>query len=264
MSDEDRPDWIRLRELERQVFEQGKWLDLNGEPRVLLSRSARQVAVGPAETEEALRSVVTAKALLREILQRIMDAELREAAAGVQASRLQGQGDFTGARKVLEDLLAVEAVPHYRKQVELRLSELATLEAVFLTGHVRADVFDPWAQVCVLALRVQQGHRLELRDDLRAFLRQTAPSAAFSEVEAEQALETLEGAEAFVAQIVERQEQARKRFESTMNSVDFCEDEGDLEGALQALRDFLEVEVIPEYRRMAEERLARYDKPPPR
>jgi hypothetical protein len=40
-------------------------------------------------------------------------------------------------------------------------------------------------------------------------------------------------------------------------------DAGDLEGARQQIRDWLVVEVVPRFRRAAEENLAHLDEPPP-
>ncbi|MFY0574118.1 DUF2379 family protein [Cystobacter fuscus] len=40
-------------------------------------------------------------------------------------------------------------------------------------------------------------------------------------------------------------------------------DSGDIEGARQQMRDVLAVEIVPQYRRMAEEQLRGLDNPPP-
>lgn len=45
-------------------------------------------------------------------------------AAESEARRLRKAGDEAGARKALEDLLAVEVVPFYREQVALGLDDL--------------------------------------------------------------------------------------------------------------------------------------------
>jgi len=163
---------------------------------------------------------------------------------------------------VLEDALAVEVVPFYRAQLADRLEYLATFETVFLTGHVTED-FHPWGQVRALALRVQQGRPLELGDDLRDFLRQTSPSVAISKAEAEEALKTVEGTGPLLALMVKRMEDGKQRISEALYRMIRCQEAGDLEGARQQMRDVLAVEVVPLYRRAAEENLAGLNEPPP-
>jgi DUSAM domain-containing protein len=163
---------------------------------------------------------------------------------------------------VLEDALTAEVVPHYREQLEFRLEYLAAFETVFLTGHVEED-FHPWGQIRALALRIQQGKPLQLRDDLRDFLRQTAPSVAIREAEAEEALKTEEGTQALLATMLKRIEDGKRRISQSLYRMIRCQEAGDLEGARQQLREVLAVEVVPQYRRMAEENLTSLDKPPP-
>jgi DUSAM domain-containing protein len=262
MTEEEGLDWRRLEDLGRQVFKQGEPLELSDEIRALLARGARLVAISPADTEDALRSVSTARTLLWEIRRRIRDGSMLLGNTDSKSERLHYQGNFAGARKVLEEALAVEVVPHYREQLEIRLEYLATLETVFLTGHVEED-FHPWGQIRVLALRVQQGKSLELRDDLRAFLRQTAPSVAISEAEADEGLQSVEGAQALLAKMLQRIEDGKQRISQALYRMITCQEAGDPEGACQALRDVLAVETVPQYRRMAEENLAYCDKPLP-
>jgi DUSAM domain-containing protein len=261
MTDEERLVWRRFEKLERRVLEQGQSLELGDETRTILSEGAQFVAISPTDIEDALRGISTATTLLREISRRLDEGSKRQRKSYSQVDRLREQGDFAGARKVLEDALAVEIVPYYREQLEIRLEHLATLETVFATGHIEAD-FHPWEQIRVLALRVQQGKPLELREDMRDFLRQTAPSVAISEAEAEEALKTREGAESLLAKMMERIGDGRQRIKQALTRMMNCQEAGDPEGARQAMRDVLAVEIVPQYRQMAEECLKSCDKPP--
>ncbi|KFA87523.1 hypothetical protein Q664_47400 [Archangium violaceum Cb vi76] len=122
---------------------------------------------------------------------------------------------------------------------------------------------DDRQQLAALALRVQQGYALELADDLRALLRRTAPTAALSEAETEEALKNPEGAEALMGMILSRFREAQSRFLHSMYRMTSLRDAGDLEGARQQMRDVLAVELVPQYRRMAEEQLRGLDGPAP-
>jgi DUSAM domain-containing protein len=255
-------DWGPVEALAERVLERGAALELDDATRALLLEGAREVALGSEDAADALRSTSTATTLLREIWRRMEDGNDRLTKTRVRAWRLRDRGDFAGARKLLEGLLAVEAVPFYREQAEIELENVATLEAVFLTGHVEAD-FHSWGQLRALALRVQQGHPLELRDDLRALLRQAAPSVAITDAEAERALGSLDGATALLERMVERILGGEHRIKRALSRMMDCREAGDREGALQALRDVLAVEVVPMYRQMAQEHLDRYDEPPP-
>ncbi len=262
MTEEERQIWRQLEDLEHRGLQQGQSLDLSEEARSLLSAGARLVDLQPIDYEQALHGVSTATTLLREISRRLRDGSQRLGRADSQVDRLRDQGDFAGARKVLEDALSAEVVPHYREQLEIRLDALATLEKVFLTGHVEED-FHSWGQIRALALRVRQGQPLELREDLRAFLRQTAPTVALGQAEVEEALQSVEGAEALVALILQRIELGKQRISHALYQVIRCEEAGDLEGAREQLRQVLAVELVPQYRRMAEENLASLEESPP-
>lgn len=255
-------DWNPVRALVRRVLDQGEPLELSAETRAVLRRAAGEVAISPEDTEDALRGVSTATTLLREVWRRIDEGGDRLSRAGSRAYRLRQKGDFPAARRVLEEVLAVEVVPMYREQAEAALEDVATVESVFLTGHVVPD-FHAWSQVRALALRVQQGRPLELHDDLRAFLRQTAPSVAISEAEAEKALDSTEGATALLEKMIERILEGEYRIKDALARMMDCREAGDREGALQALREVLAVELVPLYRDMAQENLDRYDEPLP-
>ncbi|WP_095977230.1 DUSAM domain-containing protein [Melittangium boletus] len=255
-------DWEELRTLAQDVLESGAPLELTSETRSLLVRTARQVAISQQDAEDALCSLSTATTLLREIRQRIRDGSHRLGDSLARAGTLQKKGDLDGALQAIRDLLAVEVVPLYREHAEVQLEELTRLMEVRATGRLNPDLSDR-PQLAVLAQRIQQGHALEFTDDLRALLRRTAPTAAVSEAETEDALKTSEGAEALMGMILSRFQKGERRFLRSMYRMTSLRDAGDLDGARQQMRDVLAVEVVPLYREMAEEQLRGLDRPPP-
>jgi DUSAM domain-containing protein len=118
-------------------------------------------------------------------------------------------------------------------------------------------------QLSVLEHRIQQGRAVELTDDLRALLCRTAPTAGMSEDETEEALKNPGGAEALMGMILSHFREGKKRITAALFRMTSLRDAGDLEGARQQMRDVLAVEVVPQYRQMAEEQLRGLDRPPP-
>jgi DUSAM domain-containing protein len=255
-------DWEDLRALAQNVLEGSAPLELTGETCALLARTAQQVAISQQDAEDALRGLSTATTLLREIRQRIRDGSHRLGDALDRARELQKKGDLDGAQQVMRDILAVEVVPLYREQAEGMLEELTGLAEVRATGRLNPGLPDR-PQIAILAQRIQQGHALELTDDLRALLRRTAPTAGISEAEAEGALKSPGGAEALMGMVLSRFQKGERRFLRSMYQMTSLRDAGDLEGARQQMRDVLAVEVVPLYREMAEEQLRGLDSPPP-
>ncbi|OJH33868.1 DUSAM domain-containing protein [Cystobacter ferrugineus] len=260
MSDEI--NWDRIWDLAQRVLERSEPLELSDDTRALLLKSAREVAISAQEADDALRGLPTATTLLREIRQRIRDGSYRLGKAEDRVEELQEKGDFNGAFHVIRDVLAVEVVPLYRRHAEILLDELTGLADVLATGRLNPDLHDR-QQLAVLAQRIQRGHALELTDDLRALLRQTAPTAAISEAETEEALKSPDGAEALMETILSRFRKSKRRFLNSMYRMTSLRDSGDIEGARQQMRDVLAVEIVPQYRRMAEEQLRGLDSPPP-
>jgi DUSAM domain-containing protein len=255
-------DWEELRTLAQDVLENGAPLELNDQIRTLLSRTAQQVAISQQDAEDALRSLSTATTLLREIRQRIRGGSHRRGDSLDRAYRLRDKGDYDGAQQVMRDVLAVEVVPFYREQAEITLENLSGLAEVRATGRINPDLHDR-QQLAALFLRIQQGHALELTDDLTALLRRTAPTAAISEAETEEALKSPEGAEGLMGMILSRFQKGERRILRSLYRMTSLRDAGDLEGARQQMRDVLAVEVVPLYRQMAEEQLKGLDSPPP-
>jgi len=258
----DEINWNRIRDLARRVLERNEPLEVSDDTRALLLKSAQEVAISQQDAEDALRSLPTATTLLREIRQRSLEGSRRLSRARDRVEELQEKGDLNGAQQVIRDLLTVEVVPLYREQAEILLDELTGLAEVLATGRINPDLHDR-QQLAALSLRVQQGHALDLTDDLRVLLRQTAPTAAISETETEEALNSPKGAEALMGMILSRFREGERRFLDSMYRMTSLRDSGDLEGARQQMRDVLAVEIVPQYRRMAEEQLRGLDNPPP-
>jgi DUSAM domain-containing protein len=255
-------DWEPIRALGRRVLERGEPLELTDEVRSLLRRSALEVAISPEDAENALRSVPTATTLLRESRRRIRQGSDRLGEAEDRAYDLRDAGDLDGACRQMEEVLAVEVVPLYRRQAEAMLREATRLKSVAASGAVDPKLSDR-AQLPILLHRVQQGQPLELNEGMRAFLRRAASDVGMSETETEEALASSESAGALLGKIMGRLRDASDRLKSAVSRMMDLRDGGDLEGARQQIRDWLAVEVVPRFRRAAEENLAHLDALPP-
>jgi DUSAM domain-containing protein len=182
-------------------------------------------------------------------------------AAKHRAHRLQDAGDLEGAREQLRKVLAVEVVPFYRKQAKDVLASIARLQKVARTGRVDPKLPDR-PQLASLLYRINQGRPLKLTKGMRSFLRRAAAEVAIGEAEAEEALASPESARALLRKIMGRLRKGSKRLERSISRMLDLRDAGDLEGARQQMRDLLAVEVVPMYRRAAEESLAGLDEQP--
>ncbi|WP_244224348.1 DUSAM domain-containing protein [Corallococcus sicarius] len=116
-------DWEEVRRLAARV-EAGEALTLTSDVRELLLRAARQVAIPDADALVAVNDVATATTLLREARARIREGSIRLSRTRLRADDLARNGDVAGARKLLEDLLAVEEIPLYRELAEIELEGL--------------------------------------------------------------------------------------------------------------------------------------------
>ncbi|WNG40220.1 DUF2379 domain-containing protein [Archangium violaceum] len=255
----DKIDWDPIRALAKRVLDQGEALELTDDTRALLLRSAHEVAINSEDAESALGSLPTATTLLQEIRRRISDGSRRLSRARNRAYELRDAGELDGAQQQMRDALALEVVPFYRKQAELALEKLAQLAEVSETGHINANLPDR-DQLVILERRIQQGHALALTDDLLAILRRTAPTAAISDAETEEALTSPKGAEALIRMMLSRFRDGKQRITRALFRMTSLRDSGDLDGARQQMRDVLAVEIVPQYREMAEEQLKALDK----
>jgi len=253
-------DWHPIRALAGRVLEQQQPLELTDDVRALLLRSAQEVAIPLEDAEKALRSPRMAKALLREISRRIRVGSNRLGRARTRAYRLQDTGDLDGACKQMEDLLAVEVVPLYRQQAENHLKEVLRLKAVAESGRVDPTLPER-SQIPILLRRLGQGKALELNYEMLLFLRRAAETVAISEAEIEEALAKPDKAGALLRGSMRRLREGSKRLERALERMMSLRDSGDFEGARQQMRDVLAVEVIPIFRRAAEENLASLDEP---
>jgi DUSAM domain-containing protein len=125
-----------------------------------------------------------------------------------------------------------------------------------------SDTID-WEPLRDLARRVlERGEPLELTEGTRALLLETASEVGIRQQEAEEALHDVSTATPLLAEAIRRIDEGSERLDALERAYEL-RDEGDFEGARQQLRDVLAVEVVPQYRRMAEEHLAGLDAPPP-
>jgi DUSAM domain-containing protein len=116
-------DWEEIRGLAEQI-ERGQPLELSTAVCDLLRRAARQVALSDDDAAQGLRSPSDAATLVAKISRRIRVGSRRLSRAIVDASRRQEAGDIQGARKLFEDVLAVEVVPLYREIAQTQLNAL--------------------------------------------------------------------------------------------------------------------------------------------
>ena len=116
-------DWEEVRGLAEQL-ERGQPLELSAAVGDLLRRVTRQVGLPDDDAEQGLRSPSDAATLVAKISQRIRVGSRRLSRAIVDASRRQEAGDIQGARKLFEDVLAVEVVPLYREIAQTQLNAL--------------------------------------------------------------------------------------------------------------------------------------------
>jgi DUSAM domain-containing protein len=251
--------WHQIRELENRIA-QGEPLGLTAEVRELLLRAAPTVAISEAEAVAATTGEASSAALLREIRQRIRVGGDRLGDAQLAMYELQDSGDLQGARRQMEDVLAVEVVPFYREQAENALKELTHVASVAASGRVDGTLGD-WVQLPILLNWVQQGNVLELDEGMRTFLLRTAASVAISEAEAEEALRSRVTAGELLGRIMDCINQGSERLRHALVRMMRLRDAGNLEGARQQLRDVLAVESVPKFRREAEELLASLDEP---
>lgn len=116
-------DWEEVRALAEQL-ERGQPLELSAAVCALLRRAAQQVALSDDDAAQGLRSPSDAATLVAKISRRIRVGSRRLSRAIVDASRRQEAGDIQGARKLFEDVLAVEVVPLYREIAQTQLNAL--------------------------------------------------------------------------------------------------------------------------------------------
>ncbi|WP_338044877.1 DUSAM domain-containing protein [Myxococcus vastator] len=118
------PAWEHVIAMERRTSPEGG-LALPGEDRAQVQDVALEVMIAEAEVYTSLRTPEGLASLLREIRRRVREAGKRYSSTFNDVHDLQEAGDAAGARKVLEEYIASEAIPRYR---ELAVTELEHLE----------------------------------------------------------------------------------------------------------------------------------------
>lgn len=249
--------WSHMRMLDNRLQEGGS-LELTDEVRALLRRTAPTVAISETEADAALAGVESSAALIHTIRQRVDDGSLRLGEATRRATRLEEVEDIEGARQQMLDLLAVEVVPSYRRQAESELEFLSSYGEPIDCSVT--DLRGVWDQVRKLHYQINKlGHGLRLVDALRDFLRRAAATVAISEVETESALSSDESAVALLREIRKRMLEGSRRSKKAIYRMYVLRETGDLQGARQLMHEVLTVEVVPHFRKLAEEELKHLD-----
>jgi DUSAM domain-containing protein len=109
-----------------------------------------------------------------------------------------------------------------------------------------------WSEIRMLDNRVQRGEVLELTEDVRGLLLQTAPTVGMSEAEAQAALSSTATGTLLLHELRRRITEGSNRLVDALSRMYRLRDKGDLDGARQQMRDVLTVEVVPLYREVAE------------
>jgi DUSAM domain-containing protein len=112
-----------------------------------------------------------------------------------------------------------------------------------------------WNQLWDLEQRVQRGEVLVLTDEVRELLARAAPTVAISEAEAATALSGVESATSLLRTMRARIRDGSRRLGNALHRMYRLQEKGSLDEARQEMRDLLEVEVVPLYRRIAQEQL---------
>lgn len=120
----DQRTWDEIWELNQRVTDQGQPFVLTDDTRQLLRVTASDVAISTAAVETALASDASAAALRKEVAKRIRVGSRRLSRTMSDVDKRKEAGDMDGARQVLQNLLGVEVVPHYRDIAQTYLDAL--------------------------------------------------------------------------------------------------------------------------------------------
>ena len=152
-------DWEPIRALGQRVIERGEPLELSDEVRSLFDDPLEEVAISPEDAASALRSVPTAITLLQRD-QAPHSGGLATALDRLKPARidLRDAGDLDGACRQMEKVLAIEAVPHYRRIAGSHLREATRLKSVAASGQVDPKLSDR-AQVPSFCIASSKGSR---------------------------------------------------------------------------------------------------------
>lgn len=120
----DQRKWDAIWDLNHRITNLGQPFAVTDEIGTLLRDTGKDVAIAPEAVERALQSDVSAAELLKEIATRIRVGSRRLSRAMSEADQRKDAGDLAGARKVLQDVLDLEVVPHYREIAQTYLDGL--------------------------------------------------------------------------------------------------------------------------------------------
>ena len=123
------------------------------------------------------------------------------------------------------------------------------------------DLDDAW----VLCRDVLENRApLNRTDEMRALLSRIAQQVAISQQDAEDALRSHSTAMTLLREIHRRIGEGSNRLDEARDRVNELQQQGDFDGAQQAMRDVLAVEVVPRFRQAAEQQLKGLHSPPPK
>ncbi|MCY1015002.1 DUSAM domain-containing protein [Pyxidicoccus sp. MSG2] len=116
-------DWDRVLELYAQL-KRGEPLSMSSDLGDLLRRVAPTLAFSSEDAEAAMLSLAGTTDLVREMRRRIFVGSRRLGDALLAAYEHEAKGDLASARRALEEVLAVEVVPLYRRTAQSELARL--------------------------------------------------------------------------------------------------------------------------------------------
>ncbi|ATB49869.1 DUSAM domain-containing protein [Corallococcus macrosporus] len=122
---------------------------------------------------------------------------------------------------------------------------------------------DSWNKIWELNHRVADlGEPLDLSDETRALLRETASEVAIASEEAARALQgDGSAATSLLKEVAKRIRVGSRRLSRAIAEANKFQEEGDLDAARAPLLDLLAVEVVPYYRELAQIHLDALDEP---
>lgn len=127
------------------------------------------------------------------------------------------------------------------------------------TDYLNADLDALWHKIREMDNWVARGEGLELSAQVRDLLLRAAPTVAINATIAEAALAHEESATRLLREIRERIREGSNRLNAALIRMYAHQDAGELDEARQQMRDVLAVEVVPFYREIAENELAKLD-----
>ncbi|GMU07365.1 DUSAM domain-containing protein [Corallococcus caeni] len=116
-----------------------------------------------------------------------------------------------------------------------------------------------WDDVRDLSRRVLAGEPFTLTAESRAILQRTGPQVGIPAADVERALQSEASAATLLTEVARRIHAGSHRLSRALSEATKRQEEGDMNGARQVLRDIVEDEVVPLYRDIAQIQLEALD-----